>query len=62
MAETPRKKTATREIVGGDLRLNNVSFRYGTLDTWVLRETPIYSQPLPTASIVETFLLQAHTT
>jgi hypothetical protein len=26
------------------------------------RETPIYSQPLPTASIVETFLLQAHTT
>ena len=26
------------------------------------KETPIYSQPLPTASIVETFLLQAHTT
>jgi hypothetical protein len=26
------------------------------------RETPIYSQPLPTAMIVETFLLEAHTT
>jgi hypothetical protein len=26
------------------------------------KETPIYLQPLPTASIVETFLLQAHTT
>jgi ATP-binding cassette subfamily B protein RaxB len=44
MAETPRKKTATREIVGGDLRLNNVSFRYGTLDTWVLSDVSLQAK------------------
>ncbi len=42
MAETPLKKTEAREIVGGDLTLNNVSFRYGTLDTWVLNAISLH--------------------
>jgi ATP-binding cassette, subfamily B, bacterial CvaB/MchF/RaxB len=36
MAEPPLKKTDASEIVDGDLALNHVSFRYGTLDSWVL--------------------------
>jgi 4'-phosphopantetheinyl transferase EntD len=37
-------------------------FIYSAVSLPSPKETPIYSQPLPTASIVETFLLQAHTT
>jgi ATP-binding cassette, subfamily B, bacterial CvaB/MchF/RaxB len=42
MAEQPLKNAETREIVHGDLSLSNVSFRYGTLDSWVLKGASLY--------------------
>jgi ATP-binding cassette, subfamily B, bacterial CvaB/MchF/RaxB len=42
MAETPLKKTDVREIVNGNLALNHVSFRYGTLDSWVLDDVSLH--------------------
>ena len=38
MAEKPLLKKPERAITAGELRLLQVSFRYGTLDSWVLRE------------------------
>jgi ATP-binding cassette, subfamily B, bacterial CvaB/MchF/RaxB len=38
MAEEPLFKTASQQVVRGDVRASAVSFRYGTLDEWVLKE------------------------
>ncbi|NJR72063.1 MAG: ATP-binding cassette domain-containing protein [Gammaproteobacteria bacterium] len=38
MAEQPLIRNEVREITRGALSINNVSFRYGTLDGWVLND------------------------
>jgi ATP-binding cassette, subfamily B, bacterial CvaB/MchF/RaxB len=36
MAETPLKKTPSRAVTAGAISVKDVSFRYGSLDAWVL--------------------------
>ncbi len=44
MAETPLTKSDAGEVVNGELHVDHVSFRYGTLDTWVLEDVSIHAK------------------
>ena len=42
MAETPLKKTPPREAMAGVISVKDVSFRYGSLDDWVLHSLNLH--------------------
>ena len=44
MAEKPLVKIEPRIITRGDLRINNVRFRYGTMDKWVLDGATLHAK------------------